>query len=197
LEKEKMKLSCKYFFLIVALMTGVVSAQVAIGTPNFGSFGGGPFDTVNLGNLNVHFVVPVLQKAGRGLSFNYNLAYDGSIWQPVKSGSITSWTNITNTTWGWTNSIPRGGQAMPLSTTISQESCVTPQHVQKTETTTTYSNWTYFDGFGTAHPFRGSSQTTSGCTSSSTGFVLPNASDGSGYRMSVNGANVTSLLAAL
>jgi hypothetical protein len=40
------------------LATGIVPAQVAIGTPPFGSFGGGPFDTVNLGNLDVHFVIP-------------------------------------------------------------------------------------------------------------------------------------------
>ncbi|MGA7630598.1 MAG: hypothetical protein WCB11_07510, partial [Terriglobales bacterium] len=49
--------------------TGVLSGQVATGTPPFGSFGGGPFDTVNLGNLNVHFAIPVLNKAGRGLPF--------------------------------------------------------------------------------------------------------------------------------
>jgi len=37
----------------------------ATGTPKFGSFGGGPFDVINLGNLNTHFTVPVIHKAGR------------------------------------------------------------------------------------------------------------------------------------
>ena len=75
-----MKPFSKYLFLMVVLLTGVASAQIATGTPPFGSFGGGPFDTVNLGNLNVHFAIPVLHKAGRGVPFTYDLSYDSSIW---------------------------------------------------------------------------------------------------------------------
>jgi hypothetical protein len=44
-------------------------AQVSTGTPAFSSMGGGPADAVNLGNLNVHLVIPVLHKAGRGVPF--------------------------------------------------------------------------------------------------------------------------------
>jgi hypothetical protein len=43
------------------------SAQVTTGLPPFGTFSGGPFDTVNNANLNVHFEIPVVNKAGRGL----------------------------------------------------------------------------------------------------------------------------------
>src|SRR5713101_621835 len=94
-----MKLSSRHFFLTVVLLTGVAPAQVATGTPLFGSFGGGPFDTVNLGNLNVHFAIPVLHKAGRGMPFTYDLSYDSSVWTPVTSGSTTQWQPDTN--WGW------------------------------------------------------------------------------------------------
>jgi len=66
-----------------------VVGQVATGTPAFGSFGGGPFDTVNLGNLNVHFTVPMINKAGRGTTFNYNMAYDSSVWAPVTQRTWT------------------------------------------------------------------------------------------------------------
>jgi len=59
------------------------SAQVSTGTPMFSAIGGGPFDSINLGNLNTHFAVPVLHKAGRGVPFTYDLDYDGSIWVPV------------------------------------------------------------------------------------------------------------------
>ena len=52
---------------IATILAGYAVAQVATGTPPFGSFGGGPFDTVNLGNLNVHFGIPVVNKAGRGM----------------------------------------------------------------------------------------------------------------------------------
>jgi hypothetical protein len=89
----------------ITLALGLLAAQVAFcqgpttGTPPFGSFAGGPFDTVNLGNLNVHFVVPVLNKAGRGLPFSYNLSYDSSVWYPVGSVGNQSWTPVFN--WGW------------------------------------------------------------------------------------------------
>ena len=74
-----MKLSSKLIMLFVALLSQIAPAQVATGTPPYGSFGGGPFDTVNLGNLNVNFVIPVFHKAGRGTPFTYDLSYDSSI----------------------------------------------------------------------------------------------------------------------
>ncbi len=73
--------------------------QVVTGTPPFSSLGGGPFDTLDLGNLNVHFAIPVVNKAGRGIPFNYALSYDSSIWTPVTGGGSTYWTPVAN--WGW------------------------------------------------------------------------------------------------
>ena len=77
--------------LFIILATGLASGQVATGTPAFGSYGGGPFDTVNLGNLNVHFSIPILHKAGRGMPFNYDLSYDSSVWT---SGSVPMATGV-------------------------------------------------------------------------------------------------------
>ena len=57
-------------------------AQVATGTPPFGSFGGAP-DVVNLANLNDHHTIPIIHKAGRGTDFTYGLSYDSSVWYPV------------------------------------------------------------------------------------------------------------------
>jgi hypothetical protein len=54
---------------------------------------------VNLGNLNVHFAIPVLHKAGRGIPFTYDLSYDSSVWTPVTSGSTQQWQPDSN--WGW------------------------------------------------------------------------------------------------
>ncbi len=42
----------------------------------------GPFDTVNNANLNVHFEIPIVNNAGRGMPFYYRLGYDSSIWYP-------------------------------------------------------------------------------------------------------------------
>ena len=69
---------CILLFLLLSLVPYSLS-QVATGIIPFNSYGGGPFDTVNLGNLNVHFSVPVLHKAGRGIPFVYDLNYDSSI----------------------------------------------------------------------------------------------------------------------
>src|SRR5580658_8609493 len=82
------------------LFDAAAMSQPATGLPPFGSFSGGPFDTVNNANLNVHFEVPVFSRAGRGQSFSYSLGYDSSVWYPVTSGSTTVWTPVTN--WGWT-----------------------------------------------------------------------------------------------
>ena len=95
-----MKFLLRTLPLIAILTASIGLAQVATGTPSFNSFGGGPFDSVNLGNLNVHFAVPVIHKAGRGMPFIYDLAYDSSIWTPVTSGSVTQWSHLV--AWGWT-----------------------------------------------------------------------------------------------
>jgi hypothetical protein len=85
--------------LVQASLAQVATTQVSTGTPPFSSLGGGPFDVVNLGNLNVHFSIPVLHKAGRGMPFTYDLSYDSSIWTPVTSGGTTTWKHASN--WGW------------------------------------------------------------------------------------------------
>src|SRR5438132_5966204 len=84
---------------VLLAVSGSATGQAATGTPKFGSFGGGQFDTVNLGNLNVHFAVPVIHKAGRGMPFTYDLSYDSSIWYPVGVSGNQTWQPVSN--WGW------------------------------------------------------------------------------------------------
>jgi RHS repeat-associated protein len=79
----------------------VASGQVTTGVIPFGSFSGGAFDTVNNANLDVHFQIPVVSKAGRGLPFHYILSYDNSVWSPLSASGSTAWTPALN--WGWTN----------------------------------------------------------------------------------------------
>jgi len=89
--------------LLVVLLgiTGFSLSQVKTGTPPFGSFGGGPFDAINLGNLNVHFAVPIIHKAGRGLPLNYDLSFDSSVWYPVGVSGNQVWQPVGN--WGWSS----------------------------------------------------------------------------------------------
>lgn len=80
--------------LLVLLMGAFVSmdahAQVQTGKPPFGTFSGNP-DVIDLANLNSNITIPFVNKAGRGMSFSYDLVYDSSIWTPVNSGSTRSW----------------------------------------------------------------------------------------------------------
>jgi hypothetical protein len=84
-----MRTSLRFAYLLTGILfiAQVASAQVATGFPPFGSFSGGPFDTINNANLNIHFEIPIVSKAGRGLPFNAVLTYDSSIWQD----SLGSW----------------------------------------------------------------------------------------------------------
>src|SRR6266567_3491969 len=77
---------------VLAFNVTTAWAQVSTGVPPFSSIGGGPFDQVNLGNLNVHFAIPVVNKAGRGLPFQYELSYDSSIWYPSLVNGSNVWT---------------------------------------------------------------------------------------------------------
>ena len=80
--------------LLVIFLVTLGSAQVVTGVPPFASTGGGPFDSINLGNLNVHFPIPIIHKAGRGIPFDYDLSYDNSIWYPVSNSGVLTWSNV-------------------------------------------------------------------------------------------------------
>jgi len=104
--------------IIAAIFVHSAVAQVAIGQQPFASFGGGPFDTVDLGNLNVHFTVPVIQKAGKGVPFSYSLAYDSSVWYPVTVSGHLTWQMVPNAGWS-INSQATAGYVTYTATTGS------------------------------------------------------------------------------
>ncbi|MBV9183551.1 MAG: hypothetical protein JO356_19785, partial [Acidobacteria bacterium] len=136
--------------------------QPSFGTPPFGSFGGGPFDVINLGNLNVHFVIPINHKAGRGVPFVYgDLVYEGTIWQPVASGGTQSWQPITSIGagssavgdyWGWQGLQNAGTPYIGYSMTTSSGQCGYP-YTNQYWSGWQYSNFVYHDEKGVSHPF--------------------------------------------
>lgn len=70
---------CIFLTAILFGASNVLFAQgPSTGTPAFGSYTSAP-DVTNLGNLNVHYSVPVFSKPGRGIPFYYNLSYDSSV----------------------------------------------------------------------------------------------------------------------
>lgn len=84
----------KSLAVLFALLCVSSFAQVATGTPRYGSFSGGP-DIVNNANLNIHLAVPVLSKPGRSMNFTYALGFDNSVWTKVGN----AWQPVQN--WGW------------------------------------------------------------------------------------------------
>jgi RHS repeat-associated protein len=159
-----------YLLIVLALTPGLAAAQTppVTGTPPFGSFGGGP-DVINLANLNAHWTLPVLHKPGRGTNFTYDLTYDNSVWYPVTSNGTTTWQPVQN--WGWSAQTQGGTGFLEYSLTQScNGSC-----------TLTWSNYVYFDTFGTSHQF--------------TGTITGQAGGGQGGGWTSGGGNFTSLAA--
>jgi RHS repeat-associated protein len=167
-------------------------SQVATGIIPFNSYGGGPFDTVNLGNLNVHFSVPVLHKPGRGIPFVYDLNYDSSIYRPVVSGGTTSWQPVTKVAniasyWGWQGLGPVYSPYATYSVTFSSGTCGIGGTQSWSEYS--YSNFIYYDASGTPHPLPagGSIRQSPGGQTCPPAFTQPPgtvtaiAQDGSGY----------------
>jgi RHS repeat-associated protein len=181
--------------LILASFVSYAASQVATGILPFNSYGGGPFDSVNLGNLNVHFSIPVLHKAGRGTPFTYDLNYDSSIYRAVVSNGTTQWQPVTNigniaSYWGWQGLGPVYSPYVTYKMTFDSGMC--GQFGNQPWSKYSYSNFTYYDESGTAHAFNvgGVYYTSPGppnCPPSGAqppGVEMVTAQDGSGYLMS-------------
>ena len=181
-----------YLISTVLALAGLISAQVATGTPVFNSFGGGPFDLINLGNLNVHFAIPIIHKAGRGMSFDYALLYDSSIWTPVGVSGSQTWQP--SGTWGWNGSTATSHVYVTYTATTSGGNC--GFHGQDSWTQYSYNNFLYHDQFGTTHSYGiGVAYIVSpggtGCPPAGPQPSTPVSAlspDGSGYTLTINPA---------
>jgi hypothetical protein len=143
--------SVPFFLVLVYCLPS--SAQVTTGAPPFGSFGGGP-DVINLANLNAHIAVPVLNKAGRGTAFTYNLSYDTSVWYPSSTSGTNTWTPVYN--WGWR------GQTEANTGYISDYATSAVCSYEKDGNLEIPNGWNfieedfvYHDPWGVPHPFSG------------------------------------------
>ena len=133
--------------LTIAVLSSVVSAQVATGVPPFSSTTTGP-DVINLGNLNTHFLIPVFHKPGRGMAFTYDLSYDTSVWYPVGSSGSQSWQPVYN--WGWTAQTQVAVGFISYSMQTGSAACNPPYDLHQVYYTI-FSNFVYHDAFGQAH----------------------------------------------
>jgi hypothetical protein len=177
------------------VLTGVYcqAQQNATGTQAFGSFSGGP-DTINLGNLDVNLVIPILQRQGRGIPFVFDLTYDSSlVWSPVTSGSATTWTPQPG--WGWPASTSAVGYVP--APTVWQYTILCTETTYQTITNRVYSG--YVDLHGTLHHTKGLTTTTITGNTACAGGTNGSATtiDNSGYTISIPYGNSPTITATI
>lgn len=161
------------------LSANPASAQVATGTPTFGSFSGGP-EIINNGNLNAHWTIPVLHKPGRGTNFDYDIVYDSSVWTPVASGSTKTW--VPNNNWGWFGSSAFSSALAGYVTYYYSSTYCYDQMGHPNGADVLYDSYVYHDPWGINHSFSGMYEVkTGGCGSSTTNTFPSGANDASGY----------------
>ncbi len=140
-------------YLLIAFLLCIEAAHCQTVQP-FQSFGGGP-DVINLGSLNSHLSIPIHHKAGRGTDFDLTLAFDSSVWTPVKSGSTTSWQPVTTTTVpGWQGLSPAGQSFISYSVVYSGPWKITCNgETYEQYETWSYGGFSYYDMNGVWHNF--------------------------------------------
>jgi hypothetical protein len=175
------------FLILTAVLLSGISFGQATGVPPapgpqpFGSFGGGSFDSVNLGNLNVNFTVPIVHKAGRGLPFNYDLKYANSVWYPAEVSGSKNWTPVAN--WGWQSNWAASTGYMMYSSIITY--CYDNLGHQD-GSTVYFDNFQYHDPLGRTIGFAGSTVIyNGGCIGTNQDHFTNTATDGSGYTLTV------------
>lgn len=162
---------------IAAAIASSTHAQVATGTYPYGTFDSHEFEIVNVGNLNVHFAIPVISKTGREIPFTYALSFDSSVWYPSSVNGSNVWTPVQNFGWRGDTEIATGyiGYRQVSSTVLCSGARV-PR--------ITISSVAYHDPYGASHGFLGSVQMTycpAGETITNT--MHATALDGSGYQL--------------
>jgi len=144
---------------VLIVFAGAARGQVATGAYPYGTFDNKGFDTLNVGNLNVHFSIPVLNKAGRGLPFYYNLSYDSYVWYPSAVSGSTIWTPVQNFGWRGDSEIATGYMSFNVVTVNGRYRGT--GGIWYTCPTVFHDNFVYHDPFGIEHAFSGATTNTS------------------------------------
>jgi YD repeat-containing protein len=137
--------------LILAVVLTTISHAFAheTGSYPFGSYDSRGIDSINVGNLNVHFEIPIFAKAGRGIPFSYTLSYDGLIWTPVGVSGSQTWQPDAN--WGWRGKTEAAIGYVSYKTAPAQ--CWISRNPPEWYYGTTYRSYAYHDLYGGVHTF--------------------------------------------
>jgi RHS repeat-associated protein len=160
--------------------------NLGTGLYSLGSFDSRGFDTINIGNLNTHFEIPIVAKQGRGINFNYSLVYDGLVWSTEVVNGVTQWEP--DSTFGFHGQL---GSGLIGYTTFSEmpTSCPNGGTTHSQNLGVKNFNYIYHDPFGRSHLFNYSETV---CASGDTVTGNGSTSDGSGYSLNLNNLTVNS-----
>jgi hypothetical protein len=167
---------------LLSFSSFAMAQNLGTGLYSFGSFDSRGFDTVNLGNLNVHATIPIFHKTGRGIPFDYDLTYDSLVWTPVTVGGTPTWQPVQN--FGWL------AQTVVMTGYVSYatHSFICDWPPPKHGDFFIYDTWVYHDAFGVSHPFGGQLEyDPTGCDTTTSSFSSQ-SSDGSGLSLTATGS---------
>jgi RHS repeat-associated protein len=143
------RILCVFLLSVSSL---AVAQSLGTGLYNFGSFDSRGFDSINIGNLNTHFEIPIVSKQGRGLPFNYAFVYEGLIWSSVSSAGTSVWQSDPN--WGFHGQL-FGGFTGYISHSRSAIRCSGPIQLGGPPPVygSLFANYVYHDPYGRKHAF--------------------------------------------
>ena len=176
-------------FLFVA---SAGTAQINGGTPSWGAYDRGQYDTINLQNLSISLNIPIMSKAG-AFPFTFGLTGGGSYvsasiatLQPGINGeSLVGVANGTMGAYSGSGASYGGG-----STFAAYENYTEGAFCPNGDTTYKYSNWFIQTPDGTTHYLPTADYTLgSPCATSFTDQVI----DGTGYTLSVSANSTTAM----
>ena len=179
-----------WLLMAVLLAATVGSAQQPItGFPPFSSATPSTFDAVNDADLNVSFSIPAVNKAGRGMPFQYSLVYNSSVWSKWNSTGNLVWTPVSGRGWGNANS----GTTGTVAYTETEGSCIYPNGPGGEEYYWNIYDYTaYYGPNGTEHTFNHSVSTWTSSIPCGSGAPPYNytgtLTDGSGYTIALSAA---------
>lgn len=133
------RLVVAFLFSAIAGAAPALAQAPSTGFPPFGSFQSGGVDSVNLQNLNTNLMVPVVSHPGRGVGFQFSVAYNSLVWSHT-SGSSAAWAFARGG--GWFTDGPVGNLQFQKTTFPCPG---TPD--------TLWTNYVFTDAAGTSHPF--------------------------------------------
>lgn len=172
-----------FYCCFVVLLIPIAAHAQTTGLYPFGPFDTRGFDTINRGNLNIHFSIPIFSKPGRGGSnFAYSLSYDGLVWSPQSSSGASAWTPAP--AWGWAD--VTNAQWGYVTYNESLNNCTLPPHGIQADYAH-FSGFVFHDHSGNTHrlPFAYSDPCGNEGDPTSTGSYP--LTDNSGYTVYRNG----------